>query len=113
MPFEKLAVGSSGEQVALLHRQLEARGYSILAEEARRSFFGPATADAVREYQRSQGLTESGEVDEPTALRLRTPRRRPVPPRVPRTVVTPVADDATRPHSEFERHLVALKPHLA
>jgi len=70
MPAEKLDIGSVGEEVARLHGQLEARGFPVSPEEAKRKFFGPATREAVRECQTCHGLQSSGELDLPTAQLL-------------------------------------------
>lgn len=55
-PASMLKQGSTGQDVLQLQRQLQALGYSIVADGK----FGPATSSAVREFQRSMGLRQDG-----------------------------------------------------
>src|SRR5262249_50273021 len=61
-----LSEGVYGDSVAHLHDLLQKHGYSIPACEAAGKFFGPATREAVTEFQKQQGLRVSGAVDEST-----------------------------------------------
>src|SRR5712691_3937442 len=98
---EKLAIGAEGEDVARLHEQLAARGFSLSPEEVSSKFFGPATRDAVRQYQTQHELEATGEVDETTAALLASPVPAPAP-TVPTSPAAPppVAAAAPQP-SEF------------
>jgi len=64
MPKLKLEVGSLGEEVKNLHRNLAKQGFAIPSSELNRAFFGPLTRDAVMQWQRTQGLPVTGIVDE-------------------------------------------------
>ncbi|MBO3751123.1 peptidoglycan-binding protein [Streptosporangiaceae bacterium NEAU-GS5] len=75
MPPERLDIGSVGEDVAWLHKALEARGFAVSAEEEKRRFFGPSTRDALRDCQTCHGLNATGEVDDPTTALLNATRR--------------------------------------
>src|SRR5438067_13130478 len=70
MNVAKLYVGDSGDDVARLHDALKRHGFAVPAEEAKRKFFGPATREAVSDYQKQHGLEVTGEVDEATAAAL-------------------------------------------
>jgi glycosidase len=61
-----LSVGVFGEKVAELHRRLLGRGFSIPNSEVERTFFGPATREALREFQCKQGLKITGILDKAT-----------------------------------------------
>jgi glyoxylase I family protein len=67
MDFPRLSVGDSGSHVAHLHEKLRASGLTVPGDEIRRTFFGPATRDAVLKYQAEHGLTPTGIIDQPTA----------------------------------------------
>jgi glycosidase len=70
MPKLKLEVGSFGEEVKDLHRNLAKQGFAIPASEVNRAFFGPLTRDAVIQWQRAHGLPATGIVDERTNATL-------------------------------------------
>jgi ABC toxin N-terminal region/Neuraminidase-like domain/Putative peptidoglycan binding domain len=74
MPSERIGIGSVGEDVARLHEALEARGFAVSAEEAKRRFFGPSTRDALRDCQTCHGLNATGEVDDSTTALLNAAR---------------------------------------
>ena len=120
MPPERLDIGSVGEDVARLHKALEARGFVVSAEETKRRFFGPSTRDALRDCQTCHGLNATGEVDDPTTALLNATRpaapagaafapETAGPARVPAEAeeqpTAPIAGAAVPPPSEFERHL--------
>ena len=68
----QLAVGAFGEEVKDLHRNLGKHRLAIPSSELERTFFGPATRDAVVRWQRSHGLPATGIVDEHTNATLET-----------------------------------------
>src|SRR5258708_31238351 len=70
MPKLKLEVGSFGEEVKDLHRNLAKHGFAFPSGEVNRAFFGPFTRDAVIQWQRNHGFPVSGIVDERTNARL-------------------------------------------
>ncbi len=70
MKAAKLTVGDYGDDVARLHEDLMRGGFNVPAEEAKRKFFGPATREAVSDYQRRHGLEVTGEVGATTAAAL-------------------------------------------
>jgi peptidoglycan hydrolase-like protein with peptidoglycan-binding domain len=126
MLSEKLDTGSVGEEVARLQEALEARGFAVSPEEAKRKFFGPSTRDSVRECQTCHGLEATGELNEATALLLdetsATPNSVPqvgdVAAAIPLAAVAPiieaaseVVDVATPPGPAFERNVRAIKGH--
>lgn len=59
----RLDVGEFGEDVAELHSKLIKHGFEIPKAELERKFFGPATREAVRAYQKEHGLPDTGTVD--------------------------------------------------
>jgi peptidoglycan hydrolase-like protein with peptidoglycan-binding domain len=61
-----LSVGAYGSIVTRLHRFLQGQGFSLPASEVNRNFFGPATRQAVLEFQRRSGLPVTGVVDRET-----------------------------------------------
>ena len=67
----QLAVGWFGEEVKNLHRELIKHGLGIPPNEVDRAFFGPATRDAVLEWQRKHRLPVTGIVDERTHAALK------------------------------------------
>ncbi len=67
----KLNVGDFGDDVAQLHEILKQQGIEVAAEEVKRQFFGPATREAVQNFQRQQGLNDSGELNRETAVLLK------------------------------------------
>src|SRR4029077_18306507 len=67
-----LEVGSFGDDVKDLHRKLISHGFRIRSSEVDRGFFGPATRDAVIEWQRNHGLPATGGVEKRTSATLET-----------------------------------------
>ena len=65
-----LSVGAYGDNVARLQDFLRQQGFQLPASEVNRTFFGPATRQAVQKFQQQNGLPVSGEVDEQTAIAL-------------------------------------------
>ena len=49
-------VGDQGEEIAELQGKLVVLGYDVMADGA----FGPAMADAIKEFQKSQGIKADG-----------------------------------------------------
>lgn len=64
---DTLAPGATGAKVQTLQRDLASLGYTEAAENG---VFGPGTQRAVRAFQRSQGLAESGVTDAATRAAL-------------------------------------------
>src|SRR6266404_1349367 len=73
MPSPRLTSGDVGDEVARLHERLELHGLQVSTEERKRSFFGPSTREAVREFQKPHSVDPSGEVRENTAALLTGP----------------------------------------
>ena len=67
-PGYDLTIGSTGEKVRQIQQQLNriARNYPAIPTVAADGIFGPATAEAVRAFQRIFNLPASGIVDFPT-----------------------------------------------
>ena len=63
-----MTIGSTGEKVRQIQQQLNriARNYPAIPTVAADGVFGPATAEAVRAFQRIFNLPASGIVDFPT-----------------------------------------------
>ena len=61
-----LSEGVYGDSGAHPHDLLQKQGYSLPASEAAGKFFGPATREAVTEFQKQPGLQVSGAVDDYT-----------------------------------------------
>src|SRR6266566_3517940 len=70
MPNAPLSVGSYGDSVARLQDFLRQLGFQLPASEVNRTFFGPATRQAVQLFEQQNGLPVSGVVDEQTAALL-------------------------------------------
>ena len=85
-----LSVGSQGDAVARIQRQLQRAGFAVIggADGA----FGPFTRAAVRAFQRANGLTVTGRVDAATASALGAGGSRPS---ATRTTPTPAASRAS------------------
>jgi N-acetylmuramoyl-L-alanine amidase len=66
--MKPLSVGDRGPAVSDVQKRLRELGFLPpgLEEEARRGYYGEATAAAVRDFQRKRGLREDGRVDEST-----------------------------------------------
>lgn len=67
-----LSIDMQGEDVQLLHSELQSLGYDVPREEIARRFFGPATHEAVLDFQRKHGPEPNGIVDERTANDINT-----------------------------------------
>lgn len=67
-PGYNLSIGSSGEKVLQMQQQLNriARNYPAIPSIAADGIYGPATAEAVRTFQRIFNLPQTGVVDYPT-----------------------------------------------
>lgn len=67
-PGYNLTIGSTGEKVRQIQNQLNriARNYPAIPAIAADGIYGPATAEAVRAFQRIFNLPQSGIVDYPT-----------------------------------------------
>jgi peptidoglycan hydrolase-like protein with peptidoglycan-binding domain len=65
-----VSIGSQGEVVTRLQALLREHGYELPAFEVSGNFFGPVTWQAVRQFQKAQGLPQTGEADEETLLAL-------------------------------------------
>ncbi len=61
-----MILGSTGEDVKNLQAALLRRGYTVGGVDG---VYGPATRDAVKSFQRDQGLPETGEADPQTLAR--------------------------------------------
>lgn len=70
MEVPRLRVGDSGDEVARLHEMLKLQGVEVSPEEQKRKFFGPATREAVGEFQKAHGIDPSCEFCEETAALL-------------------------------------------
>lgn len=70
MPTSRLTNGSFGPRVTQLQKHLRRAGFPIPEHELKRSFFGPGTRDALRKWQKQNGLRPSGEGDEETLRKL-------------------------------------------
>lgn len=102
-----LAVGSFGEEVRNLHRELIKHGLGIPPSEVDRAFFGPATRYAVLEWQRKHGLPATGIVDERTNATLEAAAQSdPFQPQSPGPVSPPgTASPRTAPTEIFAREI--------
>lgn len=71
-PGYDLTVGSSGQKVLQMQQQLNriAQNYPAIPRIAEDGIFGPATANAVRTFQRVFGLAPTGIVDYPTWYKI-------------------------------------------
>ena len=65
-----LTQGLTGADVAELHKELIALGFTIPPAEQQAASFGSDTLAAVRKFQAQQGLAVTGVVEAPTAARL-------------------------------------------
>jgi len=77
MAKANLTVGSFGTEVADLHQRLAQTGNSVPTTEVSRQFFGPGTRQAVQQFQKSQGLPATGQMDEATTAALNIKATRP------------------------------------
>lgn len=71
-PRENLTIGSSGEKVRQMQEQLNriARVYTSIPRITADGSFGPATEEAVRQFQSVFGLPQTGVVDYPTWYKI-------------------------------------------
>src|SRR5260370_241628 len=67
MPNAPLLVGMYGADVTRLQDFLRQSGFELPASEVERSFFGPSTRQALRDFQQQNGLPVTGALDERTA----------------------------------------------
>ena len=65
-----LSFGVIGERVAALQKSLQGRGAYLPSIETMRAYFGPATRQAVLQFQQRQALPITGVVDQRTAAAL-------------------------------------------
>ena len=70
MPNAPLKVGAYGADVASLQDTLQQLGFSLSASEMSRAFYGPATRQAVQQFQKDYQLANTGEFDQNTAAAL-------------------------------------------
>jgi peptidoglycan hydrolase-like protein with peptidoglycan-binding domain len=70
MPNAPLSVGAYSDDVSRLQSSLIQQGFKLPTSEVNRRFFGPATRQAVQQFQKSQGLPVTGAVDAATAAAL-------------------------------------------
>jgi len=66
LPDHQLAEGDHGHAVVVLQRALRAAGGTIVVD----GDFGPQTTAVVKQYQKAQGNTQTGRVDESTRFIL-------------------------------------------
>ena len=66
LTMRELYQGCKGDDVRALQEQLKGKGYNIAVDGS----FGPATANAVKQYQAKVGLTADGIVGEKTQKKL-------------------------------------------
>ena len=71
-PGYNLTIGSTGDKVRQIQQQLNriAQNYPAIPRIAEDGIFGPATANAVRTFQRVFGLAPTGIVDYPTWYKI-------------------------------------------
>jgi peptidoglycan hydrolase-like protein with peptidoglycan-binding domain len=69
-----LSVGKFGEAVNALQTRLKQFGFAIPLTESTRAFFGPATRQAVLQFQQAHGLRATGVVDRDTGDLLASER---------------------------------------
>ena len=77
----KLSFRMQGDDVALLHRELQYLGFTVGPTELERQFFGETTLEVVKQFQSQHRLPATGEVDERTAelINAEVERLRPKP----------------------------------
>jgi peptidoglycan hydrolase-like protein with peptidoglycan-binding domain len=71
-PLLGLKAGSLGTSVQQLQQSLMAAGVTVRGGAD--GIFGPATSQALKEFQTSQGITASGVVDDATVAALKSPK---------------------------------------
>jgi hypothetical protein len=83
-----------GENVKLLHDELERSGYRIPSDEKEKKYFGVGTRSAVMEFQKKHGLRANGEVDKTTAAEMkRLLGARPISPKPSKPGDKPATDE--------------------
>jgi hypothetical protein len=70
MPNTPLSVGAHGNTVARLQNFLRQRGFQLTVFEVKRKFFGPATRQALQQFQQQNRLPVTGVVDQLTASKI-------------------------------------------
>jgi hypothetical protein len=70
MPSAHLSIGAYGASVTRLHDFLGRQGFKVPPSEVDHAFFGPATRQAVQQFQQQKGLPVSGEVDQRTVAAI-------------------------------------------
>src|ERR1700722_10596432 len=68
-----LAPGAKGAPVKALHGALKRLGHALPTAEFSRAQFGPGTQAAVQQFQATQGLPATGEVDPETRAAIAAP----------------------------------------
>ena len=58
----EIVMGDQGAEIAEVQQQLVQRGYDVMAD----GDFGPATVDAIRSFQETQGIEADGMIDSTT-----------------------------------------------
>jgi peptidoglycan hydrolase-like protein with peptidoglycan-binding domain len=69
--YNEVHLGSRGQDVVRLQAALEGKSFLIL-NGAKKGYFGNLTLDALRSFQRSQGLNVSGIADQDTWEKIKT-----------------------------------------
>lgn len=67
-----LVIGSTGDAVTLLQTFLEDGGFLVMPQGVNKGKFGATTAKALKAYQKSVGLRQTGTVDAKTLKYLQT-----------------------------------------
>ena len=67
MPNAPLSVGACGAAVTGLQESLRQLGFVVPVSEWNRAFLGPATRQAVQQFQKQNGLPATGAIDQATA----------------------------------------------
>lgn len=80
-PSAALTVGARGDDVRELQQQLKQLGYFTYSDIT--GYYGVLTADAIRRFQRDNGLPVTGAVDNQTAARLASAVKAKTPPPAP------------------------------
>ncbi|RXS83436.1 peptidoglycan-binding protein [Geobacillus sp. PK12] len=78
---DALTIGSRGDDVRKLQQQLKQLGYFTYSDIT--GYYGVLTADAIRRFQRDNGLPVTGAVDNQTAARLASAVKAKTPPPAP------------------------------
>jgi peptidoglycan hydrolase-like protein with peptidoglycan-binding domain len=79
MGATELSIGAFGKSVTTLQNKLRQMGLTIPAAEIQRGFFGPATKQALLQFQQIKGLPATGRVDQQTASLLQAILPEPAP----------------------------------